>query len=145
VKAEDEEPYSLGIAQGANGKNGREVSASQLLFQLFVENVELVKNRSANDPPTAAAFPGMRRTPIRRSRSSAETTVCQFPLPLRSPRVPRPQPGSTGSSSGRWPSEAVAAAIRSAGTSPYSVVRGREGRPASSAMACRPWMERYEP
>ncbi|MEU7604201.1 DUF4157 domain-containing protein [Streptomyces sp. NPDC041003] len=51
VKAEDKEPYSLGIAQGANGKNGRELGASQLLFQLFVENVELVKNRSGQDLP----------------------------------------------------------------------------------------------
>lgn len=58
---------------------------------------------------------------------------------------PRPQLGSTGSSSGRCPSEAVAAATRSAGTSPYSVVRGRDGRPASPAMASRPWIERYEP
>lgn len=57
VKAEDKEPYSLGIAQGANGKNGREVSASQLLFQLFVENVELVKNRSGHDLTTAAPGP----------------------------------------------------------------------------------------
>ncbi|WP_435886096.1 eCIS core domain-containing protein [Streptomyces erythrochromogenes] len=55
VKAEDNEPYSLGIAQGANGKNGRELGASQLLFQLFVENVELVKNRSGQDLPGAAA------------------------------------------------------------------------------------------
>lgn len=53
VKAEDKEPYSLGIAQGNNGKNGRELGASQLLFQLFVENVELVKNRSGKDLPTA--------------------------------------------------------------------------------------------
>ncbi|MFF4428463.1 DUF4157 domain-containing protein [Streptomyces sp. NPDC001513] len=51
VKAEDKEPYSLGIAQGANGKNGRELGASQLLFQMFVENVELVKNRSGQDLP----------------------------------------------------------------------------------------------
>ncbi|MFD8884257.1 DUF4157 domain-containing protein [Streptomyces erythrochromogenes] len=55
VKAEDNEPYSLGIAQGANGKNGRELGASQLLFQLFVENVELVKNRSGQELPGAAA------------------------------------------------------------------------------------------
>ncbi|MFF3726779.1 DUF4157 domain-containing protein [Streptomyces erythrochromogenes] len=55
VKAEDNEPYSLGIAQGANGKNGRELGASQLLFQLFVENVELVKNRSGQDLPGAGA------------------------------------------------------------------------------------------
>lgn len=55
------------------------------------------------------------------------------------------QPGTTGSNSGRWPSEAVAAATRSAGTSPYSVVRGRDGRPARSAMAFRSWIERYEP
>ncbi len=51
VKAEDKEPYSLGIAQGANGKNGRELGASQLLFQLFLENVELVKNRSGKELP----------------------------------------------------------------------------------------------
>ncbi|WP_435845576.1 eCIS core domain-containing protein [Streptomyces erythrochromogenes] len=55
VKAEDNEPYSLGIAQGANTKNGRELGASQLLFQLFVENVELVKNRSGQELPGAAA------------------------------------------------------------------------------------------
>ncbi|MFJ8563296.1 DUF4157 domain-containing protein [Streptomyces sp. NPDC093514] len=55
VKAEDKEPYSLGIAQGNNGKNGRELGASQLLFQLFVENVELVKNRSGQDLPAPAA------------------------------------------------------------------------------------------
>ncbi|MFE0582654.1 DUF4157 domain-containing protein [Streptomyces sp. NPDC058874] len=54
VKAEDKEPYSLGIAQGNNGKNGRELGASQLLFQLFVENVELVKNRSGRELPGAA-------------------------------------------------------------------------------------------
>ncbi|WUU43592.1 DUF4157 domain-containing protein [Streptomyces sp. NBC_00659] len=52
VKAEDKEPYSLGIAQGNNGKNGRELGASQLLFQLFIENVELEKNRSGKDLPT---------------------------------------------------------------------------------------------
>ncbi|MFJ7591759.1 DUF4157 domain-containing protein [Streptomyces sp. NPDC097617] len=52
VKAEDKEPYSLGIAQGNNGKNGRELGASQLLFQLFVENVELVKNRSGQELPS---------------------------------------------------------------------------------------------
>ncbi|AQT70587.1 DUF4157 domain-containing protein [Streptomyces sp. fd1-xmd] len=55
VKAEDNEPYSLGIAQGANGKNGRELGASQLLFQLFVENVELVKSRSERELPGTAA------------------------------------------------------------------------------------------
>ncbi|WP_399553199.1 DUF4157 domain-containing protein [Streptomyces sp. gCLA4] len=55
VKAEDKEPYSLGIAQGNNGKRGREVGPSQLLFELFVENVELVKNRSGKDLPGAAA------------------------------------------------------------------------------------------
>ncbi|MGW6781787.1 eCIS core domain-containing protein [Streptomyces sp. NPDC054987] len=55
VKAEDKEPYSLGIAQGNNGRNGRELGASQLLFQLFVEKVELVKNRSGKDLPAAAA------------------------------------------------------------------------------------------
>ncbi|OEJ34449.1 eCIS core domain-containing protein [Streptomyces subrutilus] len=57
VKAEDKEPYSLGIAQGNNGKNGRELGASQLLFQLFVEKVELVKNRSGKDLPAAAPQP----------------------------------------------------------------------------------------
>ncbi|MFI8202337.1 DUF4157 domain-containing protein [Streptomyces sp. NPDC085937] len=51
VKAEDREPYSLGIAQGNNGKNGRELGPSQLLFQLFVEKVELVKNRSGKPLP----------------------------------------------------------------------------------------------
>ncbi|MEU9160364.1 DUF4157 domain-containing protein [Streptomyces sp. NPDC048424] len=51
VKAEDKEPYSLGIAQGANGKNGRELGASQLLFQLFLDDVQLVKNRSGQDLP----------------------------------------------------------------------------------------------
>ncbi|WP_234327827.1 DUF4157 domain-containing protein [Streptomyces sp. NRRL F-2664] len=55
VKAEDKEPYSLGIAQGNNGKNGRELGASQLLFQLFVDNVELVKNRSGKELPSAAS------------------------------------------------------------------------------------------
>nr|WSX54868.1 DUF4157 domain-containing protein [Streptomyces sp. NBC_00974] len=55
VKAEDKEPYSLGIAQGNNGKNGRELGASQLLFQLFVENVELVKNRSGQNLPAPTA------------------------------------------------------------------------------------------
>ncbi|MFE7099809.1 eCIS core domain-containing protein [Streptomyces erythrochromogenes] len=55
LKAEDHQPYSLGIAQGANTKNGRELGASQLLFQLFVENVEVVKNRSGQDLPGAAA------------------------------------------------------------------------------------------
>ncbi|WP_405428334.1 DUF4157 domain-containing protein [Streptomyces erythrochromogenes] len=59
VKAEDNEPYSLGIAQGANSKNGRELGASQLLFQLFVENVELVKNRSGQELPGAAAQQGL--------------------------------------------------------------------------------------
>lgn len=55
VKAEDKEPYSLGIAQGGQSGERREVGASQLLFQLFVENVELVKNRSGRELPTAAA------------------------------------------------------------------------------------------
>ncbi|MFJ3964751.1 DUF4157 domain-containing protein [Streptomyces sp. NPDC090036] len=53
VKAEDKEPYSLGIAQGNNGKNGRELGASQLLFQLFVADVTLVKNRSGKELPSA--------------------------------------------------------------------------------------------
>ncbi|MFG2342220.1 DUF4157 domain-containing protein [Streptomyces yangpuensis] len=55
VKAEDKEPYSLGIAQGNNGKRGREVGPSQLLFELFVEKVELVKNRSGKELPGTAA------------------------------------------------------------------------------------------
>ncbi|MFJ7780637.1 eCIS core domain-containing protein [Streptomyces yangpuensis] len=55
VKAEDKEPYSLGIAQGNNGKKGREVGPSQLLFELFVEKVELVKNRSGKELPGTAA------------------------------------------------------------------------------------------
>ena len=73
------------------------------------------------------------------------------PRPLRPYRAApgglgeRPQSPSTGSSSGRWPSEAWAAATRSAGTAPYSVVRGRDGRPAASAMATRSLIERYEP
>ncbi|MGW8728580.1 eCIS core domain-containing protein [Streptomyces sp. NPDC055808] len=46
VKAEENEPYSIGIAQGANGKNGREVGPSQLLFQLFLQNVSLVKDKT---------------------------------------------------------------------------------------------------
>ncbi|WP_435866839.1 eCIS core domain-containing protein [Streptomyces xanthochromogenes] len=46
VKAEDNEPYSIGIAQGANGKNGREVGPSQLLFQLFLQDVSLVKDKT---------------------------------------------------------------------------------------------------
>ncbi|WP_107051950.1 DUF4157 domain-containing protein [Streptomyces sp. NRRL S-98] len=72
VKAEDKEPYSLGIAQGNNGKNGRELGASQLLFQLFVENVELVKNRSDDNAASARAGPrragGTSRTRPRSSR-----------------------------------------------------------------------------
>ncbi|SFT16687.1 hypothetical protein SAMN04487982_108249 [Streptomyces sp. ok210] len=64
----------------------------------------------------------------------------------RRPGRGRPdQLGSTGSSSGRCPSEAAAAVTRSCGTSPYSVVRGFAGRPASSAMATRSWTDRYEP
>lgn len=58
---------------------------------------------------------------------------------------PLPQLGSTGRSSGRCPSDAAAVCCRSCGTSPYSVVRGFAGRPASSAMATRSWTDRYEP
>ncbi|NDZ78956.1 DUF4157 domain-containing protein [Streptomyces sp. SID10853] len=46
MKAEKNEPYSLAIAQGAKNKNGREAGPSQLLFQLFVQDVSLVKNKS---------------------------------------------------------------------------------------------------
>lgn len=52
---------------------------------------------------------------------------------------------STGSSSGRWPSEARAACCRSSETSPYRVVRGLAGRPAASATAIRSLTDLYEP
>ncbi|UUU37075.1 DUF4157 domain-containing protein [Streptomyces sp. CA-210063] len=57
VKPEENEPFSVAVAQGANGKRGREVGPSQLLFQLFVENVSLVTNKSGTPLPgeTAAA------------------------------------------------------------------------------------------
>ncbi|WP_406137952.1 DUF4157 domain-containing protein [Streptomyces sp. NBC_01089] len=47
MKAEKNEPYSLAVAQGAKNKNGREAGPSQLLFQLFVQDVSLVKNKPA--------------------------------------------------------------------------------------------------
>lgn len=51
VKAEDREPYSIGIAQGSANGSVRDLGPSQLLFQLFVEKVELVKNRSGKPLP----------------------------------------------------------------------------------------------
>ncbi|MFJ3979995.1 hypothetical protein ACIPXC_33495, partial [Streptomyces sp. NPDC090021] len=84
VKVEDKEPYSLGIAQGNNGKRGREVGPSQLLFELFVEKVELVKNRSGQELPGTAA---------------AEQEMAARPRPAVAPRGPsgpgRPRPRRT--------------------------------------------------
>ncbi|CAL9482362.1 hypothetical protein SUDANB145_03050 [Streptomyces sp. enrichment culture] len=54
VKAESNEPFSLSIAQGAppNKRGEREVGASQLLFQLFVDTITVEKNRSGTLLPT---------------------------------------------------------------------------------------------
>ncbi|CAL9430248.1 hypothetical protein [Streptomyces sp. enrichment culture] len=51
VKAEDREPCSIGIAQGSASGSVRDLGPSQLLFQLFVEKAELVKNRSGKPLP----------------------------------------------------------------------------------------------
>ncbi|MEU0909974.1 hypothetical protein [Streptomyces althioticus] len=52
VKAEHTEPYSIGIAQGnTSRKGGRELGPSQLLFQLFLDRVELVKNKTGKPLP----------------------------------------------------------------------------------------------
>ena len=55
VKSEENEPFSVAIAQGANNnKKGREVGPSQLLFQLFIEDVNVVKNTSGTLLPGEA-------------------------------------------------------------------------------------------
>lgn len=59
VKAEENGPFSLAIAQGSkNTRDERDTSASQLLFQLCVEDVSLVGNKSgiplAGESATAA-------------------------------------------------------------------------------------------
>lgn len=46
VKAEENEPFSIAVAQGAKSKKGREAGPSQLLFQLFVADVSVVGNKS---------------------------------------------------------------------------------------------------
>ncbi len=103
------------------------------------------RGRAVHEPGSRSPEPGCRAAPAR---------------PGARPRSPGSGSGSrasgygygygygcsnTGSSSGRWPSEARATDCRSSLTGPYSVVRGRAGRPASSAMATRSWTERYEP
>ncbi|MFH9570013.1 hypothetical protein [Streptomyces sp. NPDC017230] len=50
IKPEDNEPFSLSIAQGAIGKRGREAGPSQLLFQLFVESVRVVSDKTKTLP-----------------------------------------------------------------------------------------------
>ncbi|WP_243766698.1 hypothetical protein [Streptomyces sp. GC420] len=54
AKAEENEPFSVAVAQGANTRRGREVSPSQLLFQLFVEDVNVVGNKSGTPLPREA-------------------------------------------------------------------------------------------
>ncbi|MFE1765810.1 DUF4157 domain-containing protein [Streptomyces angustmyceticus] len=55
VKAEENEPFSLAVAQGAKSKKGREAGPSQLLFQLFVADVDVVGNKSGTPLPGEAA------------------------------------------------------------------------------------------
>ncbi|WP_336049864.1 eCIS core domain-containing protein [Streptomyces sp. CA2R101] len=54
VKAEENEPFSMAVAQGAKSKKGREAGPSQLLFQLFVEDVNVVGNKSGTPLPGEA-------------------------------------------------------------------------------------------
>lgn len=58
VKAEENEPFSVAIAQGAKNKKGREAGPSQLLFQLFVADVKLVSNKSGTPVPGEAVAAG---------------------------------------------------------------------------------------
>ncbi|MFE1258911.1 hypothetical protein ACFW5X_00140 [Streptomyces albogriseolus] len=50
-KAEHTEPYSIGIAQGNTTRKGRELGPSQVLFQMFVDRVELVNNKTGKPLP----------------------------------------------------------------------------------------------
>ena len=49
LKSEEKDPFSLGIAQ--NKKKKGDSTASQLLFQLFVEKVSVEKNKTETDLP----------------------------------------------------------------------------------------------
>ncbi|MFF8784021.1 DUF4157 domain-containing protein [Streptomyces sp. NPDC015125] len=54
VKAEENEPFSMAVAQGAKSKKGREAGPSQLLFQLFIADVSIVGNKSGAPLPGEA-------------------------------------------------------------------------------------------
>ncbi len=105
----------------------------------FLAALDGIDRVVANQPPL------MGRTPACPPPPPHAPLPARCGIPVRRRISIRRRQSNTGSNSGRCPSDASAARCRSAGTSPYSVVRGFAGRPAASATAIRSFTDLYEP